>query len=561
MSFQTLDLAVVAVYFALLMVVGLWKGRGKRESSGAYFFSRGTLPWWAMGCAYVAAGMNTEQLVGQNGMGYTVGLTVVNWYYTTVVVVYTALIFFFFPLYLRKRVHTVPEYLGRRFDERSKHVFAVLLLVSYIFLNLAVVFYGGAKVLEGIFGWNLWGWLVVLALVAGVYTTYGGMSSMVYTAVVQFLIIFVAGFLVFLRGYLKLPNGWSDVVEHAPGGFHLMQPMDYEVIPWHAIPLTLFGLHLFYSCMNQAMVQRGFGARSEWDVRIAIIFTGFCVFLRPFIEIFPGMIARALAFTGHAEFDLGITSGNDGIDVDAVFPMLINGLVPAGLRGLIVAGILASVMSTISAFMNSIATLFTYDVYKKWIRKDADDRDLVRVGMVATLVLMVFGVFYSPIIGHLGGIFRYFQAAASCLAVPIATVFLFGMFWKRATPAAALVVMVAGIPLGLVVAVLLGGISLGEAVPWTASVLPVFPAEVIDRYSLDNFFIQAGITQVLCSVLMVWVSLVTRPRPEAEAAALMWSKSMIRLPEGEPRRPWFASAGFWWAIFVAFYAGVITYLW
>jgi SSS family solute:Na+ symporter len=561
MKHETLDLLVVMGYFAALVFVGFWKGKGKQASSGAYFFSRGTLPWWAIGCAYVATGMNTEQLVGQNGMGYTVGLTVVNWYYTIAPVVYTALIFFFFPVYLRNRIHTLPEYLGRRFDDRSKNVFALLLLVSYVLLNLAVVFYGGAKVLQGVFGWNLWGWLLVLALVSGIYTMYGGMSSMVYTAVLQFLLIFVSGFVVFLLGYLKLPNGWADVVQHAPGGFHLMQPMDYDVIPWHAIPLTLLGLHLFYSCTNQAMVQRGFGARTEWDVRIAVVFVGFALFFRPFIEIFPGMIARALAFTGHPEFDLGVTRGEPVTDVDAVFPMLINGLIPTGWRGLIVAGILASIMSTISALLNSIATLFTYDVYKKWIRKDAGDRDLVRVGAIATLVLMAFGVVYSPAIGAFGGIFRYFQAAASCLAVPIATVFLFGLFWRRATPTAAFTVMVAGIPIGLVVAVLLGGIALGQVLPSTAAYLPLFSQEAIDRYSLDNFFVQSGITQAICCALMVCVSLVTPARPAAEARALMWSKPMLRLPADEPRRPLLSSVGFWWSLFILFYACVIAYLW
>ncbi len=559
MSYSTIDLAVIIAYFAILMFVGWWKGRGKQASSGAYFFSRGTLPWWAIGCAYAAAGMNTEQLIGQNGMGYTVGLTVVNWYYTIVPIVYGALIFFF-PVYLRSKISTLPEYLGRRFDDRSKNVFAILLLVSYIFLNLAVVFYGGARVLHGVFGWSFMGWMLVLAFVAGFYTMYGGMSSMTYTAVAQFVLIVGAGFVLFFLAYNKLPNGWSDVVTHSPGGFHLFQPMDYDVIPWHAIPLTLLGLHLFYSCTNQAMVQRGFGAKTEWDARLAIIFVGFFVFLRPFIEIFPGMIARALAFMGHSEFDIGITTPGASVDVDMVFPMLINNLVPAGLKGLIVAGILSSVMSTISAFLNSISTLITFDVYKKWIRKDATDKQLVRVGVIATLVLMAFGVLYSPVIGLFGGIFMYFQAFASYLAVPIATVFLFGIFWKRATPTAAFVVMVAGIPIGAVVSILMGGIPIAEALPWTASFLPLFSQEAIDAYSLDNFFVGAGVTQAICILLLVGVSLVTKPKPVEEIAPVMWAKKMLRLPEGEPKRHFLASSGFWWVMLLAFYAVVVIYL-
>ena len=451
----------------------------------------------------------------------------------------------------------MPEYLGRRFDRRSENVFAVLLLLSYIFLNLAVVFYGGAKVLSVVFGGNLFVWLVALAVVAGAITLYGGMSSMVYAAVFQFILIFVSGLVLFFLAYARLPNGWADVVEHAPGGFHLIQPMDYPEIPWHAIPLTLLGLHLFYSCINQAMVQRGFGARSEWDVRMAIIFCGFFLFLRPFVEIFPGMIARALALMGHSEFELA-----DESKIDEVFPMLINNLIKPGFKGLIVAGILSSVMSTIAAFLNSISTLFTLDVYKKWFRPDAGDKELVRVGVIATLALMVFSVLYAPWIGRMGGIFHYFQTVASYFAVPIATVFLFGFFWKRTTPAAAFTIMLAAIPIGLLVAILTGGWRLtADWLTWTQGFLPVFSESAIERFSLDNQFIGAGITQAFCCVVILLVSWCTRPRPTEEIETLMWKPSYLFLPEGEPKRPLLASVPFWWSLFVAFYVIVIVYLW
>jgi SSS family solute:Na+ symporter len=565
-----IDITIIVGYFVLMLGIGIWQGRGKQGSTGQYFFSKGMLPWWAIGMAYVASGMNAEQLVGQNGVGYKHGLVMVNWYYTIVPVVYTALIFVFFPIYLRNNVRTMPEFLGRRFSQANQDVFAFLLLLSYIFLSLPVVFYGGAKVLQVIFpvpvpdlelaglavNGSLMFWLVVLALVAGIYTAYGGMSSMIYTAVVQFVLILAAGSVVFFLGYIQLPNGWQDVVANDPGGFHLIQPTDHELIPWQSILLTLFGLHLFYSCMNQALVQRGFGARTEWDVRIAVILVGFFVFLRPFIEIFPGMIARALAANGYENFNMEHQA------VDAIFPLIIRELVPTGgLRGLVLVGILSAIMSTIAALLNSISTLITFDVYRKWVRPDATDKQLVRVGLVATAVLMLFSVLYSPVIEHLGGIFIYFQAAASYLAVPIATVFLFGIFWRRSTPAAALTVLLAGIPMGVVVAVLLGAIPLADLCPALKGVLPILPSHIIDAYSLDNFFVEAGITQILVSLLMIGVSLFTVPRPLAEVKSLMWSKDLIRLPKGEPERPFFQSVGFWWVLFIVFYAVVIAYLW
>ena len=538
MQISVIDILVIAIYFILLIGIGIVKGRGKRAAASDYFISRGTLPWWVIAAAFVATGMNTEQLIGQNGMGYHIGLAMVNWYMVALFV-YSILIAVFLPIYLRNGIVTMPEYLGRRFNEPCRNIFTVILLFSYVLLNLAVVFYGGAKLLEVVMGINIWYGVILLGAVAGFYTMYGGMSSASYTAVFQFFLIFISGFIVFFLAYIRLPNGWSDVVASSPGGFHLFQPMDYPVIPWHAIPLTVFGLHLYYSCVNQALVQRSFGARSEWDARIAILAAGFFVLLRPFVEILPGIICRALG-TFDPRFNL------DDAPIDNVFPLLIKELIPAGLRGLVMVGILSSVMSTIAAFLNSISTLFTFEVYKKWINPDAEDALLVKVGTIATLILMLFSIVYSPFVGVLGGgIFNYFQMLASYIAVPIATVFLIGVFWKRATPAAALTVMISGIPIGIAV---------------TKSLPLIFSPETITAYSLDNFFIISGFTQAICIVVMIAVSLMTAPRPAQEIQTLLFSRETLMLPTGEKKRPFYQSLLFWWGIFALIYITVYIVL-
>lgn len=539
MNGNTIDIAVVAIYFATVLGIGFWTGRGKQDTAAHYFVSKGMLPWWAIGAAYVATGLNSEQLIGMNGMAYRIGLPLANSYLIGIFV-YTALIFFFFPLYLRNNIVTMPQYLGQRFNVQCQNIFSVLLILSYIFLNLAVVLYGGAKLFEGIYGVPIWLGVLVLGCVVGVYTVYGGMTSMINAAVIQFILMFIAGGVLFFLGYMQLPNGWSDIVEHAPCGFHLMKSMDYPVMPWHGVVLAFFSLQLYYSCINQALVQRGFGAKSEWDVRMAVLFAAGFVLLRPFIEILPGMMARALAYTGHEEF---VVSPDQ---IDNVFPLLITNLVPAGLKGLILIGVLASVMSTISAFLNSISTLFVYDVYKKWIDKNANDKKLVKVGVLSTLVLIVFSVFYSPMIGNFGGIFLYFQSATAYLAVPIATCFLFGMFWKRTTPAAALTIMIGGIPLGLL-------IHLG--------IIPhLFTEEVIATYNLTNFYVACGITQVFCVIIIVGVSLFTKPRGIDEIRPLLWSIEYFHLPKDDPKRVFWQSVGFWWTVIASVYA-VFYYLW
>ncbi len=539
MHINTYDFIVLVIYFIVLLGIGLVKGKGRRSGSAEYFISKGTLPWWVIAAAYVSTGMNTEQLIGQNGMGYTIGLTMVNWYIMALFV-YTFLIFFFLPIYMRNGIVTMPEYLGKRYGKSSQNIFTAILIASYVLLNLAVVFYGGAKLLEVVMGLNIWYGVVLLGVVAGIYTMYGGMASASYAAVFQFALIFISGFVIFTLGYIKLPNGWSDVIVNAPGGFHLIQPMDYPTIPWHAIPLTVFGLHLYYSCINQALVQRSLGARTEWDARMAIIISGFFVILRPFVEIFPGMICRALAV-----FDPRFNLGEQPID--NVFPLLIKELVPAGFRGLILVGILSSVMSTISAYLNSISTIFTLDVYKKWINKEADEKKLVKVGTIATLVLMLFSVLYSPLVGIIGGgIFNYFQMLASYIAVPIATVFTLGILWKRATPAAAVTIMITGIPIGIFI----------------SRLIPIiFDANTVAAYSLDNFFVISGITHAVCIIIMVLVSLYTVPKPVEKIKPLLFSRQMILLPENEPKRPFIQSIKLWWSIFAVVYIILYIVLW
>lgn len=539
MTGSTIDIITVVTYFIIILGIGFWSGKGKKGSAANYFVSKGTLPFWAIGAAYVASGLNPEQLIGMNGMGYMIGLPLVN-SYLIAIVVYSALIFGFFPLYLRNNIITMPQYLGQRFNLQCQRIFSVLLLGSYILLNLSVVLYGGSKLLQGVYGVPVWKGVLVLGLVAGIYTMYGGMKYVINVAVFDFVMVFAAGIILFVLGYMKLPHGWSDIVAQAPGGFHLMQPMNNPVMPWHAVLFSLLNLQLFYSCMNQALVQKGLGAKTEWDVRMAIILAAVFVLFRPFIEIFPGMMARALAYTGHEEFRVSMDK------IDNVYPMLITNLIPAGLKGFILVGILATIMSTTSAFLNSISTVFTYDIYKKWINRNADDKKLVKVGILTILVVMIFSIIYAPVIENFGGIFIYFQAASTYLAVPVATCFLFGMFWKRTTPVAALTVMIVGIPLGLLIRL---GIIPG-----------LFSPEVIAKYSLTNFYVIGGITQFFCALIIVLVSMYTKPRETSEIISLTWSKKLLKLPLNEPKRPFWQSVGFWWIILAIIYA-IFYYMW
>ena len=538
-AINTVDVVTLVAYFAIVLLIGFFKGRGKRSDTKSFFVARGTLPWWVIAAAFVATGMNTEQLVGQNGMAYQIGLPLLNWYFIAFVV-YSLLMFVFLPVYLRSGIMTMPEYLGRRFDRKCQDIFTVILILSYVFMNLAVVFYGGAKLLEGIFGLNIWIGVILIGVVAGLYTMYGGMNSAAYAAVFQFGLIFLSGFFLMYLAWRELPGGWDAAIKAAPCGFHLFKPSDYPTIPWQAVPLTILGIHLYYSCVNQSLVQGCFGAKTEWDARIGLIAAGFFVALRPFVEFFPGLFCRAIAEVNPA-FDMS------SAPPDNVLPAMIHLLVPAGFQGLILIGVLASVMSTIAALLNSISTLFTMDVYKRWIEPAATETRLVRVGTIATFVLMIFSIAFSPCIGLLsGGIFDYFQTLASYVTVPLATVFLLGILWKRATAAGAFAVLIGGIPLGIFVAKIL--------------VPHCFSPEMIHQWSLDNPFVNGAMTQVGCVALMIAVSLGTAPKPIEEVRPLTFSFKHLRLPAEETqRRPFFTRVSFWWALFVLFYLAL--YIW
>jgi SSS family solute:Na+ symporter len=477
-------------------------------------------------------------LIGQNGMSYQIGLPLLN-LYLFAFVTYSLLIYVFLPVYLRNGIMTMPEYLQLRFGNASANLFTVLLLLSYVFLSLAVVFYGGAKLLEIVVGLDLQTSVVLIGCVAGVYTMYGGMASMSYAAAVQSSLIFIAGATLFYLGYVRLPNGWSDVVAAAPCGFHITKPLNYPEVPWLAMPASLLGLQLYYSCMNQSLVQPCFGARSHWDARMAIILAGFAVLVRPFVEILPGMICRALS-----TFDPQFALGDE--PVDNVFPMLVQKLIPTGLIGLILVGILSSVMSTIAALLNSVSTIFTMNVYRNWFDPTASEHRLVRVGTTTTFLVTLFCICYSPLVGKIGGsIFNYFQTGAAYFAAPVATVFLFGFFWKRATSAAAVSVLAVGIPLGF---------ALGWGIP------TVFRESVVSAYGLGNRYVVSGITQCMCAILFVVVSLITRPKHADQIRPLMWSIDCLYLPQHEKRRPMWQSVELWWGVMALTYI-LVFYLW
>jgi SSS family solute:Na+ symporter len=515
-----IDPTILVIYLVIILGVGVYFGRKKKETSADYFKAEKKLPWFVIGASFVATGMNTEQMVGMVGMAYKHGIVVANWDWIFFPI-YTLLIWVFLPIYLRGRVSTIPEYLENRFNPACRNVLAIVVVLGYVFINLSTVLYAGALIIERLIGFPLlWG-ILALALIAVIHVALGGLETVAWVNLLQFGILICGGFLLFLLGLNATGMSWSEVVGDDPIRASLIQPINHPIIPWTAVVICPFTVGIWYSCTNQFLVQQCLGAKKEWDARMGIVLAGFVTIFRPLIEIFPGMIAHKLFVLENP---------------DHAFAALIDEVIPVGLKGIVVAGILAAVLSTIESILNATSTVFTLDIYKKFFDKTAVDKKLVRVGRITMIAVMLIAVCWAPQISKFGSIFEYFQKFVAYIASPMAAVFLMGMLWKRTNSTAAITVMVVGIPISFVLE-------------------KILPADM-------NFFNLAAITWAICIVLLAVISLATKAPGREKIEGMLWHKSMLKLLQAEGgsvsfyKAPWF-----WWTFVGVIVAAIYVVYW
>jgi SSS family solute:Na+ symporter len=395
------------------------------------------------------------------------------------------------------------------------------MLVAYVFVFLVPVFYGGSIAISGLTGWPfravLWGMVVLVAL----YTVKGGLQSVMWTDALQCLMLVGGGILLFFVALNKVDGGWAAMVQANSDRFHLYRPMNDPKAPFVGIVSAMCGVILFYQAGNQVMIQRVLGAKSVWDGYIGIIFAGFINFLRPLVTCFLGLIVWHLI---HVE-----NAGEPLKKGDEAFSFALRTLAPAwGLRGIVLAGFLAAVMSTLSALANSTATLFALDVYKKLIRREADDTQVVRAGRIASLAALVVAAVVAPAVGRLGGIFTYFQTGVTYLSTPFLSALLLGVLWKRTNYAGGIFAVIGGIVIQAVIAV-------------------AFP---LAGFKLHWLYL-AFFAQILTLSGAIYVSLMTAPPPRAMWEPFQWSPSLLRLGNEGVARPWYKRLMLWYAIYAA----------
>lgn len=582
----TVDGATFAAYLIALSVIGWWAARKQADTSSGYFLASRSLPWYVVGSSFIAANISTEHFIGMVGAAVIYGICVATPEWSSVIA-FTFLIWIFIPFLMSARVFTAPEFLERRFSPTLRLFFAIVTVIVNIFGFLAPVLYGGGLALDRVLGFgDLWAsattgqpWhdlpngglyaaITVIALVAGFWAIIGGLRSVAWMDVLTIIVKLGGGLLVTWYG-LKLLSGpadsvwtgfkvmiernqaatgaWQEAVEHVRphilpeaatyNRLSVIQPLTHETTPWSHWVLSFFYIGLWYTVINQFMIQRVLAARSLYDARMGIVFAGFLKLLLPFVVVVPGLIFFAL----HPEILLGGTLADIRPEADRTYINMIRDLIPMGLKGLLLAALFGAIQSTVSAVINSTSTIVTLDIYRRFLRPHLSEHGSVRLGKWiagATLVVSIVSAFY--ISAMKASLFVYIQELYTFFAPPFSAIFLLGTLWRRVNGTSATITVFTGFALGILVKF---AVTSGHAPAW-----------------LVPYANQGIVNWAACMVLGVVLSWLTPPpRPEqvTDDLALNWSRLNLGGGLGDQ---WYRGVPFWWAVsFVGMTAFVVIF--
>jgi SSS family solute:Na+ symporter len=495
----TVDIVIIAVYFVIIFAIGLYFARKERTST-EYFLAGRDVGWFAIGASLFVSNISTEHFIGLAGSGASSGLAVGHFEWLACIIV-LILGWVFVPFYLRSNVFTMPEFLERRFNRECSIYLASISIIAYIFTKISVHLYAAAIVLERVVGWNPMTAALILVVITGIYTVAGGLSAVIYTDLVQTLIL-LAGAIVLTFIGLEKVGGFAGLRAAVPPDyFHMIKPINHPEFPWTGIFIGAPILGLWYWCTDQVIVQRVLSAKDEGHAKAGTIFAGFLKILPVFILVLPGVIAFAL-YRNLFHVQNGVVTNGD-----IAYPTLIINLLPKGLIGLMIAALMAALMGAMSSVFNSASTLVTLDFYKK-VNPNASELQLVNFGRVATGILVVLGIAWVPFIHLISSqLYVYLQSVQAYISPPIAVCFIFGILWPRMNGAGALSSLLTGFVLGTVRFVFE---LLDKSAHYQSGAI---------RWLVDmNFLHYAIFMFVVCAAVMVLVSLAT-PAPARERLA------------------------------------------
>ncbi len=513
---STLDWVILAAYFIAVFAVAFGVGRQEKageQTSAGYFLAGRNAGWFVIGASLFASNIGAEHIIGLAGTGAASGVAV-GQFEILASLILLLLGWVFVPFYLKSGVFTMPEFLERRYDKWSRGYLAGISIVGYILTKISITIAAGGIVFEALMGIDMWTGALFITLATGIYTVFGGLRAVLYTDMLQMFVLIGGAVAVTFVGLNEI-GGWDTMYAAAGTGFFsVWKPMTDPEFPWTGIVFGAPILGVWYWCTDQFIVQRVLSAKNIDHARRGTIFGGMLKQLPLFIFVVPGIIAYVLAQSGQITLDRP----------DAALPTLIGALLPAGLRGLVVAGLLAALMSSLSSVFNSCSTLIAWDIYKKW-KPDTPDRTLVRVGQLATVLMVVLGMAWIPFMGKISGqIFVYLQSVQGYIAPPIAAVFLVGIAWKRVNARGALASLLTGFVLGM------------------GRLIAELSKDRLDGFLFTfadvNFLHFAAYLFVVCVAVLVIVSLLTDPPPGVKVHDLTFATvdHATRLPSNDSWR-------------------------
>lgn len=458
-SLQPADYIVFLCYFVIVAGYGWWvyqQKKSKSASSTDYFLAEGSLTWWAIGASLIASNISTEQFIGMSGSGFKMGLAIASYEWMAAVSLIVVAIFFM-PVYLKNKIFTMPQFLQVRYNGTVAMIMAVFWLLLYVFVNLTSILFLGALAISSISGFSFTLCMIGLAFFA-ILITLGGMKVIGYTDVIQVFFLILGGLAATYialnlvadqNGTSGVLNGFAVLTEKADDHFHMIFKRDnpsYMDLP--GLTVLLGGLwiaNLNYWGCNQYITQRALGADLK-TARNGLLFAGFLKLLMPIIVVLPGIAAYVLYQQGYFQTEM---LQNGEVNPDRAYPVLLN-LLPVGLKGLSFAALTAAVVASLAGKANSIATIFTLDIYKKKVNAVATEQQLVRVGRISIVVSMILAMAVAPFMGidQKGG-FQYIQEYTGFVSPGVFAMFFLGFFWKKTTSNAALFATIGGFVLSL----------------------------------------------------------------------------------------------------------------
>ena len=582
MDLQLLDFVSFFGYFFFLSFIGWYVGRSKKQAASDYFLAGKTLPWYVVGSSYIAANISTEHFLGMIGAAVLYGIVVATpeW---SAVIAFSFLIWLFIPFLLGSKVYTTPEFLEKRFNKEIRLLFAFITILANVTAFMAPVIYGGGLIVEEALGFNKlmglditsitagyipnWGLFISIFLIAfasGVWAIWGGLKSVAWMDVLTIVIMVMGGLMVtflglsyigdgsIVDGFSRMINvnqchdGWAsewlnkNVVNMLAGSaegdtynrLSVLQPVNHTTTPWTHWVFSFFYIGLWYTVINQHMIQKVFAAKDIYHARMGMVFASFLKLLLPFIVVVPGLIW----FVMKPDFLFSSNWSVMSEEANKTYIMMISKLVPPFMTGLLLAALFGSIQSTVSSVLNSTSTIFTLDFYKHYVNRQATEAQEVRVGKWAGAIILIVSIALAVLLAMTKiNIFVYIQTLYTFIAPPFSAIFLIGMLWKKVNGQDALTAVI----VSFVVGILLKYLEFGPL----ADSHTAF-AQFVKPFANQGLIVWA-VAMVTC---MVSAHFTPKPKAEQISSGLVLNlKDLANLKDGLGSK-WYNSVGFWWGI-------------